>query len=414
MSARRTVLVLVAALVAWVAYALWSDRHGPVEVAGGTAGPLALTGSLPERGRYLAAAADCTACHSAPGGADYAGGVAFTLPVGTLYSSNLTPDPDTGIGRWSDDAFVVAVREGVAPGGRHLYPAHPYTSYAGLARDDVLAIRAYLATLPPVRQSTPAPDLAFPFSVRALLPLWNGLFRPATVGYRAAGAPDATARRGAYLAGPLGHCGECHTPRNALYALRGGAPLAGAVTGGWNAYAIDAPGLAHWTAADLDRYLATGRADGHGHAAGPMKAVVAFDTGVLTDEDRAALVAWLVAGRHGAATAPPTVAPVAPATTTGALLYAGACAGCHDGVPGVPSAGGSLDGARTAQDPRGTNLLRLLAAGSGHGDPAQAMPAFGGGTSDAERAALANHVLARFGGLTPALTAADAHRAATP
>jgi mono/diheme cytochrome c family protein len=349
-----------------------------------------------------------------PGGDEYAGGVAFSLPFGTIYSSNITSDPDTGLGRWTDDEFVDAVRAGIAKGDRHLYPAHPYTTYAGMARNDVLAIKAYLGSLPPVKNVVPANELSFPYSQRSLLPLWNALYLP-SVGFKADPAHDDVWNRGAYLANALGHCGECHTPRNVAYALKSGEPLSGAVTRGWKAYNLTSAGLASWTADALEAYLATGRAPNHGLAAGPMKAVVTFDTAQLTVEDRRALARYLL-GEQTGATPAPVVRAVADPTSIGATLYAGACAGCHaldSHAAGADSA--SLAGASTVLDPNGTNVLRVLWEGSEHGgDAALAMPAFARGYSDAERAALANYVLAQWGGLKPKLTVNDVRAASRP
>jgi mono/diheme cytochrome c family protein len=404
--------ILVVALLASFGYAHY--RQGAALIDHGVAeGPLALSGSAIERGQYLVAAADCTACHSLPGGEAYAGGVAFELPFGTLYSSNLTPDPETGIGGWSDEEFVNAVRAGIGRGGRHLYPAHPYTTYAGMARNDVLAIKAYLDSLPPVQHAVSAPTLTFPYSQRSLVSLWNAVFQP-TVGFQPDTTHDARWNRGAYLADALGHCGECHTPRNAAYALKRRQALSGAVTRGWKAYDITAKGLANWSAADLDRYLATGHAPGHGSTVGPMKEVVLYSTAQLTPDDRAALVDYLLAGRTGEVAAQSVPQSVANAQSLGGSLYAGACAGCHALTPTtIAPAYADLTGASTVRDPDGTNLLKLLAEGSPHGmGTDMAMPAFGHGYSDAERAALANYVLAQWGGLTPALTPKDAQAAA--
>ncbi|MBS0393049.1 MAG: c-type cytochrome [Proteobacteria bacterium] len=419
-----TLIALAAAAVvaAFVAYAWHADDRG-AEDRGAHAGPLAVAGSAVEQGRYLAAAADCVGCHTVPGGAAYAGGVPFRLPFGTIYSTNLTPDRETGLGAWSDEDFLRAVRGGVAPGGRHLYPAHPYPSYAAMARDDVLAIRAYLASLPPVRSRAPGSELRFPFSQRWLMPLWNALYLDGRR-FEADARHDSTWNRGAYLATALGHCGECHTPRNAGYALRGDRPLAGAVTQGWKAYDITADaesGVGAWTAAALQEYLASGHARGHGAAAGPMKEVVAYSTSQLTADDRAALATYLLGGaapggratqaEAGAAAASP---PRGLAGTLGESLYAGACASCHPlaAVP-APAYYADLRGSRTVRDPQGTNLLRLLADGSPHGaGDSTAMPAFGRGYTDTERAALANYVLAAWGNLPPGLTPNDARHAA--
>jgi len=406
------------AAIGFGGYAWHLDGRGAMD-EGDVDGPLQLAGTPAEQGKYLATAANCVACHTAPGGAEYAGGLPFRLPFGTIYSSNLTPDADTGIGSWSDDEFLRAVRSGGGGGGRHLYPAHPYATYAGMARNDVLAIRAYLASLKPVPNKVPAANLRFPYSQRWLLPLWNAMFLDGRR-FRSRPDHDAAWNRGAYLATSLGHCGECHTPRNAAYALQNGRALAGAVTQGWKAYDITAgaSGIGGWTRADLDAYLENGHAAGHGAAAGPMKEVVAYSTSQLTADDRAALVSYLLTGATAAATAPAPVATDSAGGTTlsagrGAKLYAGTCAGCH--VLGDRAAGAdysNLAGARTVRDPEGTNVLRILATGSPHGLGARVgMPAFSQGYSDTERAALANYVLGVWGHLPPTLTPNDAMRA---
>lgn len=406
----------VAALLAvgFGVYAWHVDGRG-AEDGASVDGPLALTGTPVERGRYLAAAADCVACHTAPGGTPYAGGLPFRLPFGTIYSSNLTPDAATGIGGWSDEDFLRAVRSGVGRGGRHLYPAHPYTSYAGMARNDVLAIKAYLASLAPAANRVPDSDLSFPFSQRGLLPAWNALFLD-NRRFVPAADHDQDWNRGAYLANALGHCGECHTPRNFAYALRDGQALHGAITRGWKAYDITAgaTGLAAWSAADVEAYLERGHAAGHGSATGPMLEVVAYSTSQLTAQDRQALVRYLLAGRTEASAATPAVTPAAIAADgVGGTLYAGTCAGCHAlDAGGAVGSFSDLGGARSVRDPEGTNVLKLLAEGSPHGLGAtMAMPAFARGYSDSERAALANFVLAHWGGLAPRLTPNDARRA---
>lgn len=410
-------LVVVVLAAAFVVYAWRQDGRGAID-ASPSPGPLALSGTPVERGRYLADAADCVACHTAPGGEAYAGGLAFRLPFGTIYSSNLTPDPAAGIGGWSDEDFLKAVRSGVGRGGRHLYPAHPYTSYAGMAREDVLAIKAYLGTLPPVTAKVPDSDLRFPFSQRGLMPLWNAAYFNGAR-FRPDAGHDAAWNRGAYLATALGHCGECHTPRNFAFALRQGHALQGAVTRGWKAYDITASGagIGAWTEAELNDYLASGHATGHGAAAGPMREVVAFSTSRLTADDRAALVSYLLSGRaaNDTATVPASASTAATpsATGMGATLYAGACAGCHALDPaGAGNSVVDLRGARSVRDPEATNVLKILSEGSPHGtSDAVAMPAFGRGYSDTERAALANFVLAQWGGITPSKTPNDARRA---
>jgi mono/diheme cytochrome c family protein len=229
MSAAARILLSVVAIVAVaLAIGVWVIRGpGPLDFAGGskvaladykaanpTAVPAALAkASVVERGAYLARAADCMACHTKPGGKDFAGGLGFKLPFGTLYATNITPDKDTGIGNYSDADFLNAVHRGVRRDGARLYPAMPYVSYTYMTDDDALAIKAYLFSLPPVHEQTPANTLAFPFDQRWSMIFWSVLFNPDT-----RFTPDASKspewNRGAYLAEALAHCGECHTPRN--------------------------------------------------------------------------------------------------------------------------------------------------------------------------------------------------------
>src|SRR5882724_2855684 len=205
------VIVLIAILAAAEMAFNRTDRTAgaaPV-IAGAPASADALA-----RGAYLTKAADCVACHTVPeSGRPFAGGVAFKLPIGTIYSSNITADPVNGIGGWSDDAFVRAVRDGIGKNGEHLYPAFPYTSYTKLSRDDVLAIKAYLLSLPAASQANRVNDLGFPFNQRWAVGFWNAAFFKDRR-FAADTAKPAEWNSGAYLATALGHCAECHTPRN--------------------------------------------------------------------------------------------------------------------------------------------------------------------------------------------------------
>ena len=196
------------------------------------------TGSaLVAKGEYLTKAADCAACHTAPGGKPFAGGRAFKLPFGTIYSTNITPDRETGIGQWSDAEFVRALHRGIGKNGEDLYPAFPYTAYALLSTDDVLAIRAYLSTVRSVSLRNTDNTLVFPFNQRYALRAWKLLFMP-TRQWEPSAAHDAAWNRGAYLAEALAHCGDCHTPRNLMFATKSGRKYAGAVVDGWKAYNI--------------------------------------------------------------------------------------------------------------------------------------------------------------------------------
>ena len=184
------------------------------------------------RGEYLTRAADCAACHTAPGGKPFAGGLPFKLPmIGTIYSTNLTPDSETGIGAWSDKEFLKALHQGIGKDGKHLYPAFPYTSYALMTDNDVLAIKAYLLTLKPVTYTPPPNDISFPFNQRYLMMFWNALFEPSHR-FRPNADQAADWNRGAYLVEALGHCGDCHTPRNILFGLNNKRKFAGAIIQG--------------------------------------------------------------------------------------------------------------------------------------------------------------------------------------
>lgn len=377
------------------------------------------TASLLARGEYLTKAADCTACHTVPGsGKPFAGGVAFRLPFGTIYSSNITADAQTGIGNWSDDDFVHAVREGVRKDGKRLYPAFPYTAYTQLSRNDVLAIKAYLFSLPTIAQSNTPNQLGFPFNQRWAMGFWNAAFFKSKR-FVADTSKSAQWNSGAYLAGALGHCAECHTPRNVGFGLEHGKELSGATLQGWRAYNITSDtkyGIGAWTDAEITRYLSTGHADGRGSAAGPMGEAVDNSLQYLKPEDTAALVTYLRsvparAGKHPIsidAKAAPALASsdTAPggdsagASTAGLKLFESACASCHQwNGKGQQTAYASLLGTRGVNDVSGANVTQVILHGSrmrldGHD---VLMPAFGRAYSDTEVAALANYVIAHFG-----------------
>ena len=234
-------------------------------------------------------------CHTTKGGKDYAGGLGFKLPFGTLYSTNITPDKDTGIGNYSDQDFLNAVHRGIRRDGARLYPAMPFTSYTYMTDADALAIKAYLFSLPPVRAAAPANTLTFPFNQRWAMTFWSAVFNPDT-----RFEPDTSKspewNRGAYLAEALAHCGECHTPRNLAFALNNRKKFAGAVTAGWRAFNISsdkATGIGGWRDEDLVAYLSTGHAAGHGTASGPMGEAVDHSFSQLAPEDIRAVVAYL-------------------------------------------------------------------------------------------------------------------------
>jgi mono/diheme cytochrome c family protein len=415
-----SLVVLVGIL--FIAYALHSLRHvgdesaPPPKVAGA---PADITDPR-ARGEYLTRAADCAACHTLPGGQPFAGGVAFKLPFGTIYSPNITSDKDTGIGNWSDDDFVRAMHAGVDRDGRPFYPAFPYTSYTALSRDDVLAIKAYLFSLPVAHAPARGDALTFPYNQRWAVSLWNALFLKKHRFQPDPGKSDAW-NRGAYLATALGHCGECHTPRNAAFAMKHGEALAGEELQGWKAYNITSDkehGIGAWTDQELGDYLARGHAAGRGTASGPMGEVVENSLQYLTPADIAALVSYLrdVKPQRGgaippaAATGTAPAAPAAAAADLGKQLFVGACAGCHlDNGQGRQSDYASLAGTRSVRDPHATNLTQVILGGSRlHvGTQRVFMPSFGQAYTDAEVAALSNYVLGHFGGQPGTLSASD-------
>jgi mono/diheme cytochrome c family protein len=370
------------------------------------------------RGEYLAKAADCVACHTTQGGKEFTGGRAFQLPFGTIYSTNLTPDKSTGIGDWSDDEFVEAVRAGVGSQG-HLYPAMPYTSYSEMSREDVLAIKGYLFTLAPVQAPAPANTLSFPFNQRWGMTFWDvAFFREHRF------EPDRTQsvewNRGAYLAGALGHCGECHTPRNIGFAMKSRDYLAGTVIEGWKAYnttSDQAYGIGDWTDQQLVGYLSHGHAEGRSSASGPMAEVVENSLQYMSPNDIRALVSYLRSvAPTGASIAnatvdtnPPAVAAsnsVLPGGNAGAglergqMLFEGDCAGCHQfNGAGRQNRYASLIGSHAVNDPEGAALIQVLLHGTSIriGSRDNVMPSFGAVYSDADIAALSNYVLAHFG-----------------
>ncbi len=368
---------------------------------------------LIKRGEYLAHAADCIACHTAPGAQAYAGGVAFNVPmIGTIYSTNITPDKETGIGNYTDQQFLDALHRGIRRDGALLYPAMSYTSYAYMTDADALAIKAYLFSLPAVHAPAKANNVAWPFNQRNLIAAWNLFYKP-DERFRPNPSMSVEWNRGAYLAEAMGHCGECHTPRNFAFALDNRQKFAGALTAGWRAYNISADkasGLGDWTDKDLATYLSTGHADGHGGSAGPMGEATDNSLTFLTPGDIHALVVYLRSIPSQQTDLPRTVDVPAPASyregataaldPRGAMIFASACASCHDWTGVSPTSKyATLTGVRAVNDPSATNVAQTVINGviRKTSDGTIFMPAFGDGYSDADIAAVSNFVTARFG-----------------
>ena len=367
---------------------------------------------LVKRGEYLTHAADCQACHTAPGGAPFAGGFAFNMPFGTIYSTNITPDKQTGIGNYTDAQFLAAVHQGIRADGEKLYPAMPYASYTYMTDADALAIKAYLFTLAPVAAPAKPDQLSFPFNQRSLLGLWNVAFNP-DQRFRPNTGQSPQWNRGAYLAEAMGHCGDCHTPRNLGYGLDNHHKFAGAITAGWHAFNITShkdSGIGTWSDEDLYSYLSTGHANGHGGAAGPMGEASDNSLSYLVPGDVHALLTYLRSVPAHASDLPRTVTTPAPASykegvaadanSRGEKIFAGACASCHDWTGVSPVTGfATLTGVRAVNDPSATNVAQTVINGVNRqtDDGTIFMPAFGEGYSDDDIAAVANYVTARFG-----------------
>ncbi|MBU1304648.1 MAG: cytochrome c [Alphaproteobacteria bacterium] len=369
-----------------------------------------------EQGRLMAAAGFCAECHSVPGNAPYAGGYAMETGFGTLYSTNITPDPETGIGAWSEEAFLRAMHEGVDREGRHLFPAFPYDHFTLMTKADVRAIYAYLMTeVEPVAASVPENGLPFPMNFRIWQAGWKLLF--VDLG-RFEPEPDKSAdwNRGAYLVEGATHCGACHTPRNLLGAEIRSKDFGGAAIDRWIAPALtaDNPAAIRWTAEDFTEYLKTGVTRAHGVAAGPMAPVVHAGLQKLPDNDLKAIGTYLgdVVGE------PQSEAEIEAAIETslragrpstgyrldlGERLYASACAACHYNatqiVPGRPDLGINSVTRLDAPD----NLVQVILNGVGNeeGMAGVVMPGFRAALSDDEVAAISAYLRASRTEFTP-------------
>jgi mono/diheme cytochrome c family protein len=376
--------------------------------------------SLVQRGEYLARAADCMVCHTAPGGKEYTGGFPFKLPFGTLYSTNITPDHETGIGNYTDEQFLNAMHRGVRKDGARLYPAMPYTSYTYVTDADALAIKAYLFSLPPVRAPALENSLLFPFNQRWAMTFWSVLFNPGTR-FQPDASRSAQWNRGAYLAEALAHCGECHTPRNLAFGLNNREKFGGALAAGWHAFNISSDktsGVGGWGDEDIVSYLKIGRARGHGIASGPMGEAVDHSFNTMTNDDIEAMAAFVRSVPAVASSNPPVKTVPAPdshrdgaiANALGKKVFAQACASCHgwSGQSAV-SEWATLIGSAAVNDPSATNVAQIVIGGTRRfaTEDALSMPAFGRSYSDDEIAAVANYVTARFGVKGSSLTARD-------
>lgn len=365
------------------------------------------------RGEQLAALGNCAECHTSLTGALNAGGRALETPFGTIYTTNITPDVETGIGAWSYSAFERAMRDGLHRDGRQLYPAFPYTHFAKTSDADMQALYAYLMAQPAARATQPANTLAFPFNLRPLLAGWNALFHQ-TKEFKPDPAKSPQWNRGAYLVESLGHCSACHSPRNALGAEQRDAYLAGGFAEGWEAPPLTS--LSHapvpWSEDELFAYLRTGHSRYHGVAAGPMAPIVR-NLKALPDPDIRAMAIYLGSFNDTAADAPALAAGLESATqvtvasSTGARLYQGACAVCHE-VGGLPLFGSrpSLALNSNLHSATADNLVQVILHGIT--EPVSSdlgyMPAFKGSMNDAQVEELVTFLRRQFAPDKPAWT----------
>lgn len=437
---RFGVATLAASFALFALYVAWHEAHGPgaprtdellisqaraddfSQPAIPTPTPAAAAGSsnLVKRGEYLARAGDCAACHTADKARPFAGGLLINTPFGTIVTPNITPDPDTGIGQWSDADFLRAMHEGIGKGGERLYPAFPYAEYTKITDQDVLAIRAYLNTLTPIHFTPPPNTLKFPFNQRWLMVFWNmfnfdeGRFVPDS-------KQSTEWNRGAYLVEGLAHCGACHTPRNFTQGLKASSRFSGALQAGWHAYNITSDknsGVGNWSDNELVSYLSTGVASGRANAAGPMANVVTDSTQYLTREDIDSIVTYLrsvppISGGESrprdqwgnpAADDATALRGMTINAVNGAQLFIANCASCHSWTgQGV---GASAPGAypslihHSAVGASDANNLAMVILHGVNRTTKQAhvlMPAFGAQLSDEQVAAITNYVTKQFG-----------------
>ncbi|MCP8465363.1 cytochrome c [Pseudomonas sp. ZM23] len=360
-----------------------------------------------KRGEYLARAADCMACHTAEGGAPFAGGLPIESPFGTIYGSNITSDKQYGIGSYSADEFFAALTEGKRKDGANLYPAMPYTSYHLVKREDSDAIHAYLMTVPAVNRAAPQTSLSFPFNVRLGLSGWNMLYGKSVQLQSAEGKSEAW-QRGQYMVEVLGHCGECHTPRNDIGALQQDKRLTGGLLNGYLAPSLLAQDLAErgWTTADLTSFLKHGMS-AQGSMFNEMFPVVHHSTQHLEDSDLAAMATYLLGDQPPQAKVVQSVPfeQLSDSAKRGRQQYLNVCAGCH-GVEGEgkPHIAVAMQGNTTLRLADSRNLAKVVLEGireqqfTGF-ERMQPMPGFADKLGDQELADLINYLRQAWGGL---------------
>ncbi|MDQ2819352.1 MAG: cytochrome c [Pseudomonadota bacterium] len=434
---KKTLLALAAIVVVVAGGAMAYGLSGTTtRDIGPTAGnnavnPAASDAQLVEAGRYLAVTADCIACHSAKGGKPFAGGLTMATPIGSLYSSNITPDKETGIGNYTLNDFDRAIRHGIVPSGKTLYPAMPYPSYAKISDQDVRALYAYfMHGVAPVRQENKGSAIRWPLSINWPLAIWRKTYAPEVAPMVLTKYQSEAIARGAYLVQGLGHCGACHTPRAVTMqelALDDSHPAflsGGPVIDGWlavNLRANSASGLGRWSEKDIVDTLAKARNDHSAVVGSPMAEVVAHSTQNMTPGDQSAIAAYLKSlpvgleekARYAASDATAVALKAGHDENRGAQLYLDNCAACHrtdaksNGIV-FPA----LAGNPSVLSDNPTSLIRLILAGSALPSTKTApsnlgMPAFGWRLSDDETAQLVTFVRQSWGNQASAATAGE-------
>ena len=364
------------------------------------------------RGQYLVVAGDCMSCHLRRGGEPLAGGLGLKTPFGVIYSANITSDTQTGIGAWTNDQFYHAMHDGIGVHGENLSPAFPYPWFRRASRDDDDAILAFLKFTPAVKYTPPANDLPFPLSVRSVVKGWNLLFLN-THDFQPDPSQSGEWNRGAYIVSGLGHCGACHTPKNALGANKSDKDFYGAKLDNWVAPDLtsnERTGLGGWSIDDVAEYLGNGR-NLHAGAGGAMADVVTYSTSLMSDQDRHAMAVYL----KSQAASPSIIhdQPDSAAMRRGAAIYSDACASCHleDGV-GQPRFFPPLGHNAMLQQPDPTGLEHLILAGARIGtSPSRpsplTMPSFAWKLSDNEISDVATYLRNSWGNHATAVSVAE-------
>ena len=406
-AAVRALMALVLLALAAAALVAWLNVRGEAALNNNaTTPPSAATAWLISQGAYLARAGNCAGCHTARGGAAYAGGLGISTPFGTVYASNLTPDVKTGLGAWSADAFWRAMHHGRSADGRLLYPVFPYTSYTQVSRGDSDALFAYLRSLPAVAQANRPHELAFPYNSQAALAVWRAMFFRAA---EFAPEPNQTAEwnRGAYLVRGLGHCAACHAGRNLLGASRSALALQGGAIPMQHWYAPSLAsareaGVAEWSTQDVVALLQTGTSP-RGSAMGPMGEVVFRSTQYINSIDLQAMAVYLKALPQQTLAPQAAPAPEPTQLSTGAKLYKAHCAECHgEQGEGAKGAYPALAGNRAVTMDSPANLVQTVLHGgfapATTGNPRPyGMPPFQQTMDDTEIAAVLTYIRRAWG-----------------